>query len=226
MEQRFINVAVDGPAGAGKSTLARRAAASLGYVYVDTGAIYRALAFAVLSHHVAHDDAAAVSALLHRLDLRLEWIDDVQQIILDGRNITQELRKPEISAVASQVSAYAEVRTYLLETQRRIARTHHVIMDGRDIGTVVLPAAQVKIFLTASAQMRAQRRWRELQAAGRTESYEQVLREMCDRDQRDSAREVAPLRAAEDAILLDTSAMTLDESVAAMLKLIREQIKE
>lgn len=223
MEQQFINVAVDGPAGAGKSTIARRAAAALEFVYVDTGAIYRTLAFAVTDAGIAPDDSAAVAAFLPRLDLRMQWENGVQHMLLADRGVTEEIRRPEISAAASLVSAIPAVRQYLLDTQRRIARTHHVIMDGRDIGTVVLPGAQVKIYLTASAEIRALRRWKELQAAGRPDAYTQVLEEIIERDRRDTQREIAPLRAAEDAVVLDTSGMDLEESVAAMLRLIREK---
>lgn len=226
MEQQFISVAVDGPAGAGKSTIARRAAEALGYVYVDTGAIYRALALAVIRAGIDPEDSAAVTAFLPRLALRMQWQDNVQRMFLDTREVTQEIRDPKISAAASRVSAFAAVRQYLLDTQREIAQTHHVIMDGRDIGTVVLPDAQVKIFLTASAEVRARRRWKELKECGRAEHYEQVLAELLERDRRDTQREVAPLRAAADAICLDTSELTLEESVEAMLKLIRETTKE
>ena len=226
MEQGFISVAVDGPAGAGKSTIARRAAAALGFVYVDTGAIYRTLAFAVTASGIAPDDGDAVAAFLPRLKLGMEWRDGVQHMLLGERDVTEEIRRPEISAAASLVSAFPAVRQYLLDTQRKIAQTHHVIMDGRDIGTVVLPQAQVKIFLTASAEIRAQRRWKELAAAGRPDAYEQVLAEIIERDRRDTQRATAPLRAAEDAVLLDTSGLDLEESVAAMLKLIREKTEE
>lgn len=226
MNQRFISVAVDGPAGAGKSTVARRAAEALGFVYVDTGAIYRTLAYAVITAGAAPDDGAAVAALLPGLSLRMQWENGVQHMFLAEQDVTEEIRRPEISAAASLVSAIPAVRQYLLDTQRNIARTHHVIMDGRDIGTIVLPDAQVKIFLTASAEIRARRRWQELQAAGRPDEYTQVLAEIVERDRRDSEREIAPLRAAQDAVVLDTSDLNLEESIQAMLNLIREKAEK
>ena len=218
----YYSVAIDGPAGAGKSTMARRAAQTLGFVYVDTGAIYRAVACGVLCAGVQPEDA--VAALLPQMRMRLSWTPDgVQHVFLNEEDLTAQLRRPEVSEAASKVSALPAVRQFLLDTQRDVAKTHNVIMDGRDIGTVVLPNADVKIFLSASAEVRARRRWLELQAAGRLDSYEEVLRDMNERDYRDSHRAAAPLACARDAQRLDTSDLSLEESIAQILKIIREK---
>ena len=223
---KYYSVAIDGPAGAGKSTMARRAAKELNFVYVDTGAIYRTVGFAALRAGVDPQDAAAVAALLPQMRMRLDWTPDgVQHVYLNEEDLTAEIRRPEVSAAASQVSAIPAVRQFLLDTQRRIAETENVIMDGRDIGTVVLPDADVKIYLSASAEVRARRRWLELQSAGRTDSYEEVLREMNERDYRDMHRDIAPLACAEDAVRLDTSALTPEESIAAILNIVREKTR-
>ena len=221
---KYYSVAIDGPAGAGKSTMARRAAKELNFVYVDTGAIYRTVGFAALRAGVDPQDAAAVAALLPQMRMRLDWTPDgVQHVYLNEEDLTAEIRRPEVSAAASQVSAIPAVRQFLLDTQRDVAKAHSVIMDGRDIGTVVLPDADVKIYLSASAEVRARRRWLELQSAGRTDSYEEVLREMNERDYRDMHRDIAPLACAEDAVRLDTSALTREESIAAILNIVREK---
>ena len=218
MEKQHYSIAIDGPGGAGKSTIARRAAAELGFVYVDTGAIYRAVACAALSRGIDPSDEAAVSALLPSLQL------GVQHVWLNRADISSELRTPAVSTAASRVSALPVVRQFLLEQQRVVARTHDVIMDGRDIGTVVLPDADVKIFLSASPEVRARRRWLELQEKGAPDTYEAVLSDLVARDERDSNRAIAPLRPADDAVLLDTSGMTLQESIDAILKLIRKKV--
>ncbi len=223
---KYYSVAIDGPAGAGKSTMARRAAKELNFVYVDTGAIYRTVGFAALRAGVDPQDAAAVAALLPQMRMRLDWTPDgVQHVYLNEEDLTAEIRRPEVSAAASQVSAIPAVRQFLLDTQRDVAKAHSVIMDGRDIGTVVLPDADVKIYLSASAEVRARRRWLELQSAGRTDSYEEVLREMNERDYRDMHRDIAPLACAEDAVRLDTSALTPEESIAAILNIVREKTR-
>lgn len=223
---KYYSVAIDGPAGAGKSTMARRAAKELNFVYVDTGAIYRTVGFAALRAGVDPQDAAAVAALLPQMHMRLDWTPDgVQHVYLNEEDLTAEIRRPEVSAAASQVSAIPAVRQFLLDTQRDVAKAHSVIMDGRDIGTVVLPDADVKIYLSASAEVRARRRWLELQSAGRTDSYEEVLREMNERDYRDMHRDIAPLACAEDAVRLDTSALTPEESIAAILNIVREKTR-
>lgn len=225
MANQFYAVAIDGPAGAGKSTLARAAARELEFVYVDTGAIYRTVGLAILTEKVDYRNQAALTALLGQLRLRLLWTDDgAQHMLLFDRDVSAQIRQPEVSVLASLVSAIPAVRQFLLDTQREIARTHNVIMDGRDIGTVVLPQADVKIYLSASPETRARRRYLELQARGEEESYEAVLSEMIARDERDMHREIAPLRPAEDAILLDTSDLDLEQSLAAILKIIREKL--
>ena len=224
MTDRIYNVAIDGPAGAGKSTVARRAAAELGFVYVDTGAIYRAVALAVLAREVDSANEAAVASLLKDTTVRLQWERGVQHLVLNGADVTDRLRSPEVSDAASRVSAFSAVRRFLLETQREIARQQSVIMDGRDIGTVVLPEAQVKIYLTASAATRAERRCKELHEKGLEASYEDVLRDIEERDYRDMHRKLAPLRQAEDAVLLDTSALTLAQSIDETVKIIREKL--
>ncbi|MDR0889079.1 MAG: (d)CMP kinase [Oscillospiraceae bacterium] len=220
------SVAIDGPAGAGKSTMARRLAQAISFVYVDTGAIYRAVAYDAIRKGVDTKNPEAVASILQQLHLQLHWsAQGVQQVYLADEPITDALRLPAVSAAASQVSAIAAVRDFLLETQRAVARENNVVMDGRDIGTVVLPHADVKIFLSASAEVRAKRRWLELQAAGRTDSFEAVLQEMNERDERDRNRPIAPLRPADDAILLDTSHLTLEQSIEALLKIVQEKLK-
>lgn len=219
-----IRVAIDGPSGAGKSTLARAAAAALGFLYVDTGAIYRTVGLSARDENVDPGDEPAVAAMLPSLRVELRY-DEAgrQRMLLNGRDVSEEIRLPEISRYASAVSALPVVRAYLMETQRELARKHSVIMDGRDIGTVVLPDAEVKVFLTASAQARAERRCRELEERGTPQPFEEVLRDIEDRDFRDSHREAAPLRQAEDAVLLDTSALDFRQSLEALLAIIRER---
>lgn len=224
MTKRIYNVAIDGPAGAGKSTVARRAAAELGFVYVDTGAIYRAVALAVLDRKLDNTDEAAVAALLKDTTVKLQWSQGVQHLLLNGTDVTDRLRAPEVSDISSRVSALSVVREFLLETQREVARRHSVIMDGRDIGTVVLPDAQVKLYLTASSATRAERRCKELREKGLEASYEDVLRDIEERDYRDIHRQIAPLRQAEDAVFLDTSALTLAQSIEETVRIIREKL--
>lgn len=221
---KVYSVAIDGPAGAGKSTMARRAAAELNFVYVDTGAIYRTVAYAVLKSGILPEEAEKIDALLPQLRVKLSWKDGVQHTYLGGADVSKKIRLPEVSSMASKVSALPSVRAFLLDTQRNVAETNSVIMDGRDIGTVVLPNADVKIYLSASAEVRAKRRFLELQAQGRNDVYEDVLKDMIERDYRDMHREIAPLRQADDAVLLDTSELSLEESVAALLKIIREKL--
>ncbi len=219
-----IRVAVDGPSGAGKSSLARAAAAALGFLYVDTGAIYRTVGLSVRDRGVDPGDEAAVAEMLPPLRIELRYDGEGgQRMFLNGRDVSGEIRLPEISRYASAVSALPVVRAYLMETQRDLARKHDVIMDGRDIGTVVLPDAEVKVFLTASAQARAERRCRELEERGTPQPFEEVLRDIEDRDFRDTHREAAPLRQAEGAALLDTSALDFRQSLEALLEIIRER---
>lgn len=224
MVKEFISVAVDGPAGAGKSTIARRAAKELGFVYVDTGAIYRTVAFAALERGADTVDSVAIAALLPFLKVEMRWdADGAQHMLLSGRDVSALIRTPEVSAAASKVAAVPAVRDFLIDMQRNAALSNSVIMDGRDIGTVVLPDARVKIFLTASAEVRAKRRWLELREKQSADTYEQVLAEIRQRDERDSSRAVAPLKAASDAVLLDTSELTAEESVAALLEIVRQR---
>lgn len=219
------SVAVDGPSGAGKSTLAKAAAAALGICYVDTGAIYRSIGYGVFLRGIDPADAQAVAAVLPQLRLRM-WYDEagLQRMELDGQDVTQEIRRPEMSRYASTVSALPAVRAYLLEMQRQQARERSVIMDGRDIGTVVLPEATVKIFLTAAPEIRARRRMRELEQRGTPQSFETVLREIRERDWADTHRDIAPLRRAEDAIELDTGALDFDGSLRLLLDTIRRRV--
>lgn len=225
MREVFHAVAIDGPSGAGKSTLARKAAERLQFLYVDTGAIYRSIGWYALQKGASLEDPAQIAALLPSLALKLRYGEDgLQHMIVNGRDITKEIRLPAVSVSASKVAAVPEVRAYLLEMQRKLAREHHVIMDGRDIGTVVLPDADCKIFLTASAEVRAQRRCKELAERGTPQEYTAVLEDMCRRDEQDRTRAVAPLRQAEDAALLDTSDLDFAGSEEALLRLIKEKI--
>ena len=225
MSKKFHAIAIDGPAGAGKSTIAKRLAKDLDFVYVDTGAIYRTVGYYIWLCGIGGRDADGVARLIDEVNVKIDYPGDgLQHMYLNGKDITDEIRTPEISSYASQVSAHKCVRDYLLETQRELARTHNVVMDGRDIGTVVLPDAEVKIFLTASAEVRAKRRHLELQEKGIADSYEKVLADMKQRDLQDSTRAIAPLKQADDAVLLDTSDMTLEQSVAAMKAIIEEKL--
>ena len=216
------SIAIDGPSGAGKSTLARQIAKELGFLYVDTGAIYRTLALAALRKGVAPSDSAGVLAVLQAITIDLRHgADGLQHMYLDGEDVTDHIRTPEVSAGASGGSAIPEVRAFLMDMQRSLAASRDVVMDGRDIGTVVLPQADVKIFLTASAEDRAQRRYEELLTRGTQVDYDTVLRDIKERDQRDSSRAAAPLCQAEDAVLVDTTGNTQEESFALLLNLIR-----
>lgn len=219
----MIQIAIDGPGGAGKSTISKAVAARLGIVYVDTGALYRTIGFYVRSQNLDPKDRAAVSACLPQISIEVRYVDGAQHVFLNGEDLGDRIRTPEMSMYASAVSAIPEVRTFLLETQKDIARKNSVIMDGRDIGTVILPRADVKIFLTASAECRAKRRYDELIAKGQTVSYEDVLREMNERDTQDSTREIAPATAAADAVVLDNTGMSFEESVAAVIAMVREK---
>lgn len=223
MQERSI--AIDGPAGAGKSTLARALARELGYLYVDTGAIYRTVALRAREAGADPSDPEQVAPLLEDLDLRMDYGGDgVQRMYLSGRDVTETIRENEISALASQVAALPAVREFLLEFQRKQAREHDVVMDGRDIGTVVLPQAGVKIFLTAAPEARARRRTAELLQRGQDADFDEILREIRQRDEQDENRPVAPLRQAEDAVLLDTTDLDLKGSLEALLTLVRERL--
>ena len=219
-----ISNALDRPSGAGKSTLARAFAAELGCLYVDTGAIYRTIGYYALTHGIDPKDGAAVTKSLPDIQVELTYGEDgLQHMLLNGQDVTKEIRLPEVSLCASAVSAHPEVRAFLLDMQRQLARTHSVIMDGRDIGTVVLPEAYVKVYLTASAQARARRRCAELEQRGTPEPFEKVLGEIEERDWNDTHRDVAPLRQAEDAVLLDTTELSFQESKTALLHIIRKR---
>ena len=218
-------VAIDGPSGAGKSTLARALAKELGFVYVDTGAIYRSVGYYAYQRGIDPADGAAVEELLPEVQLEMVYREDgLQHMILNGEDVTKEIRLPEISMYASRVSAIPAVRAFLMDMQRDMARTHSVIMDGRDIGTVVLPQADVKLFLTASAEDRARRRCLELEERGTPEPYEKLLEEMQERDRNDSSRSAAPLRPAEDAVILDTTGNTFQQSFDLLLQTIKERL--
>ena len=227
MSELFHAVAIDGPSVAGKSTLARTVAEKLHFVYVDNGAIYRSIGWYALQQKIEPEDGEAVAALLEDLKMEIRYGEDgLQHMLVNGEDVTAAIRRPEVSAAASKVAAIPAVRTFLLEMQRALAREHNVIMDGRDIGTVVLPDASCKIFLTASAEVRAQRRCKELAERGTPQDYDSVLEDMRRRDALDCSRAVAPLKQAEDAVLLDTSEMDFEESAAALLALIKEKINE
>ena len=222
---KYRSIAVDGPSGAGKSTMARMVARALGFLYVDTGAIYRTLALFALREGAAPADAEAVAGLLPRAGIRMGYGEDGgQRMYLNGEDVTEAIRTPEVSAAASQVSAHPQVRAFLLDMQRDLAKTGNVIMDGRDIGTVVLPDADVKIFLTASAEDRARRRLAELLERGEQIRFDTVLSDITERDRRDSTRSAAPLRQAEDALLVDTTDKSLEESFALLLQTIQEKL--
>lgn len=215
-----LNIALDGPGGAGKSTIAKAVAARLGIVYVDTGALYRTIGLYVRRKNVDPSACAAVEALLPEISLEIQYEADGQQVYLNGERVGDAIRTPEMSRYASAVSVHPPVRAYLLETQRAIARRTSVVMDGRDIGTVILPDAQVKIFVTASPECRAERRYRELRDKGIETTLAAVLAEMNERDTRDSTRELAPTVAAPDAFCFDNTGYTLEESVAFVLGVI------
>ena len=219
------SIAIDGPSGAGKSTLAKRLAQELGFLYVDTGAIYRTVGLAGLRQRLDLSDAAEVAGLLPRLTITMGYGEDgLQHMFLDGEDVTAAIRENEVSACASKVAAIPAVRDFLMEMQRRTAREHDVIMDGRDIGTVVLPDADLKIYLTAAPEARAQRRCRELLERGQQADFDRVLREVIERDRRDTERETAPLRQAEDAVLADTTELDLEGSFQLLLRLIRNHL--
>ena len=219
-----INVAVDGPAGAGKSTASRRAAEKLGFIYVDTGALYRTVGVNALRLGVDTKDMTAVAATLGSVKVDLAFVEGEQRVFLNGEDVSEEIRTPAASMAASDVSAVPEVRDFLFDLQRDIAARNNCLMDGRDIGTVVLPDAAVKVFLTASAEERARRRCAELLAKGTQVNYEDVLAEINERDYNDSHRAIAPLKQAEDAVLLDTSDIDLDGVVDALVGIIKEKI--
>lgn len=223
--EKYYSIAIDGPSGAGKSSLAKRIASAFGFIYVDTGAIYRTVGLAALRRDISRRDEEAVLEMLPQLDIKMAYNEAGEQcMFLNGEDVSKEIRMPEISICASDVSALAGVRKYLLDMQRNMAKTSNVIMDGRDIGTVVLPNADLKIFLTASSRARAERRLKELHQKGVESSFEEVLKDIEYRDLQDSSRAAAPLKQAEDALLVDTSDIDFDESFEVLCKIIKDRL--
>jgi cytidylate kinase len=220
----MIQIAIDGPGGAGKTTLSKGIAKKLGIVYVDTGAMYRTVGLYVRDHGYSYEDTAAVVSLLPEIHIEVRFEDGVQNIYLNGVNPGERIREPEISMYASGVSKIPEVRAFLLETQKDIARKNSVIMDGRDIGTVILPDADLKLFMTASPETRAKRRYLELIEKGQNVTFEQVMEEMVARDAQDAGREIAPAIPADDAIMYDNSGLTFEESLDALYAFIQEKL--
>ena len=215
------SVAIDGPAGAGKSTIAKRVAKERDFIYIDTGAMFRAMAIHFLRCGIAADDHEKISNAVKDVSVTISYVNGEQQVFLNGENVTGQLRTEEVGNMASASSVVGDVRKKLLELQRKLAASANVVMDGRDIGTVVLPDADVKVYLTASVEVRAQRRYKELIEKGQEADLEKIKKDIEERDYRDMNREIAPLRQAEDAILVDSSSMTIDENVQAILDLIK-----
>ena len=220
----MISVAIDGPAGAGNSSVARRVAATKGYIYVDTGALYRTVAYSAYKNGISFDEAAAVAAHLDGLNVDITYRGDEQRVLLNGEDVSDYIRTPIMSEGASKVSAIPQVRKFLLGLQRKLASEHDVVMDGRDIATVVLPDATVKIFLTASPELRARRRYDELIAKGAKVEFDDIYNDLLKRDHRDSTREVAPLKPAEDSIIVDTSELNFEEAVNAVCNVIDKTV--
>lgn len=217
-----FNIAIDGPAGAGKSTIAKMLAKKMEYIYVDTGAMYRAMALYFLKNNIRPEDEEAITSSVDKVDISIEYIDGAQQVLLNGENVTGELRNEAVGNMASVTSVYPTVRKKLVALQQKLAKTADVIMDGRDIGTCVLPDAQVKIYLTASVETRAKRRFDELVEKGESPDLAMIEKDIKERDYRDMNRETSPLRQAEDAVLVDSSEMTIDEVVAAIESIVME----
>lgn len=217
------NIAIDGPAGAGKSTIARKTAAKLGFIYVDTGAMYRAMALYFLRKGIDRGDEEAIEAACREITISLEYRDGMQKVFLNGEDVSGLIRTEEVSAMTSAVSVYSAVRQKLLELQRELARSENVIMDGRDIGTCVLPGAQTKIYLTASSRVRAERRFKELEEKGEMCNLEEIEQDIIERDYRDMHRDIAPLKQAEDAVYIDSSRMSIDQVAQAIVDAARER---
>ncbi len=220
----MISVAMDGPAGAGKSTLAKAAAKELGYIYVDTGALYRTLGYKALQNGFTIEAGEPIEKMLGETTVDIRFVDGTQHVFLDGVDVNDKIRTPEVSMAASKISAIPAVRAFLLEKQREMARNHDILMDGRDIGTVVLPNATVKVFITASAEERANRRYKELIEKGQQVEYRDVYDDIVKRDYADSHREIAPLKPADDAIMFDTTSLPLEPATRELIKLIREKV--
>ncbi len=218
---KTINIAIDGPAGAGKSTIAKMVSADMGYIYVDTGAMYRAVALYLTENNIPDED---IEKYIGDVDVSLKFIDGAQRVYLGDRDVSELIRTPEMSMAASRTSAIPAVRARLFDLQQKLARENNIIMDGRDIGTVVLPNADVKIFLTASAEERANRRHKELSVKPDCPTYDEILKDIIQRDYNDSHRETAPLKQAEDAILVDTTELTLEQSAARIAEIIKERV--
>lgn len=218
-----MNIAIDGPAGAGKSTIAKKLAKELGYIYVDTGAMYRAMALYFLQQNIAPEDEAAIAAAAEKADISIRYQDGQQQVLLNGENVTGEIRREEVGNMASATSIYPAVRTKLVALQQKLAKTADVIMDGRDIGTCVLPDAGVKIYLTASPYTRAKRRYDELREKGEDCDLDAIQKDIEERDDRDMHRETSPLKQAEDAVLIDSSELDIDGVVAAVRTIWKER---
>jgi cytidylate kinase len=217
MANSKFNIAIDGPAGAGKSTIAKLVAKKLNFIYVDTGAMYRAIALYVLKNGVDRTDEAAVSSQVKNIDITIQYQDGAQQVILNGENVSGQIRTEEVGNTASAVSVYPAVRAHLLDLQRGLAAKNNVIMDGRDIGTCILPDADAKVFLTASSSVRAQRRYKELAEKGITCNLQEIEQDIIERDERDMNRAIAPLKQAEDAVLVDGSDLTINQVVDAII---------
>ena len=222
----MISIAIDGPGGAGKSTIAKALAKKLGFIYVDTGALYRAIGLYMINNGVDLKNAAAVTEKLDEVEVELKYVNGEQRVLLCGDDVSEDIRKPEVSMAASDVSAIPAVRDFLLGLQRKMASENNVIMDGRDIGTVVLPNAQIKLFLTASAEERAMRRYKELIEKGKKVEYETVYKELCERDYQDSHREVAPLKPADDSTIIDTTGNDLEKSVQVLTDFILPKLEK
>lgn len=218
-----FNIAIDGPAGAGKSTIAKQLAKELSFIYVDTGAMYRSMALYFMRNGIAKEDEAAISDACKTVEVSIAYENGEQQVLLNGENVSKEIRKEEVGKMASSTSVYKEVRTKLVELQQKLAADKDVIMDGRDIGTCVLPNAQVKIYLTASVETRAERRYQELQEKGAACDLEVIKKDIADRDYQDMHREISPLKQAEDAILVDSSDMGIEEVVETIKNIYREK---
>lgn len=221
-----FNIAIDGPAGAGKSTIAQNVAKRLNFIYVDTGAMYRSLALYFIRNGISGDDEAAVKAVLPKISVSLSYENGTQYVLLNGENVSDFIRTEEVSQMTSKTSAFSSVREKLLDLQRDMAAANDVLMDGRDIGTNVLPNAQLKIYLTASSQVRAKRRWLEQSQKGIACSLEEIERDINERDERDKNRAIAPLKKADDAVYLDTSEMSIDEVIDAIIRLYEERAKQ
>lgn len=220
----MFNIAIDGPAGAGKSTIAKAVAKQLGFIYVDTGALYRTIGLNALRKNLDTKDVDKIIETLKDIKVELRFIDGVQKVYLNNEDVSQDIRTPEASIAASNVSAIPAVRTYLFDLQQNIAKENNCLMDGRDIGTVVLPNADVKIFLTASAEERANRRFKELTEKGTQVKYDDVLKDIIDRDYQDSHREIAPLKPAQDSVMLDSTKLSLDEVITEIKLIVEDKL--